>query len=133
MPNTAIFLLVICDSLASREMLAASHVHAHSWTRMPLSANGTGACKALPMGSAVVGLTPGTGPAQGADSSNRFDRLCGVREAIIAGLGDEPFEECLQVLVGVRQLRDRRGDVLLQHVHGRVPRVGLAAGDHFVE
>jgi hypothetical protein len=65
-------------------MLAASQAHAHSWTRMPLSANGTHACKALPMPSAVVSSAPGAGPAQRADTGNGFDRLCGGRETIIA-------------------------------------------------
>jgi len=64
-------------------MLAASHVPAHSRTRMTLSVNGTDACKALPTPSAIVGSAPGAGAAQCADTGNGLDRLGGVREAII--------------------------------------------------
>jgi hypothetical protein len=64
-------------------MVAASHAHAHSGTRMPLSVNGTDGCKALPMPNAIVGSAAGAGTAQRADTGNGFDRLGGVGEAII--------------------------------------------------
>ena len=47
---------------------------------------------------------PRAGPAQRAHAGNSLDRLRGTREAIIARLGDEAFEQGLQVYVGVRQL-----------------------------
>jgi hypothetical protein len=84
MPNTAIFLLVIGDSLARSVMVAASQPHAHSRTRMPVSVNVTDGCKALPIHSAVVGSASGSGPAQCADTGNCFDRLRSGRETIIA-------------------------------------------------